>query len=114
MTTVDSFSQPEGLLPARERSGVGPSEPPVAVPVGVILAAGSSSRLGGVPKPLVRVAVVTLLERAVSTLRSAGVERIVVVVGHARADVRELGEDARRLEAAHRRALASRRGLAAR
>ena len=89
MTTVDSYSQPEGLLPARERSEPGPSEPPVAVPVGVILAAGSSSRLGGVPKPLIRVAGVTLLERAVSTLRSAGVERIVVVVGHARADVRE-------------------------
>jgi 1L-myo-inositol 1-phosphate cytidylyltransferase / CDP-L-myo-inositol myo-inositolphosphotransferase len=89
MTTVNSFSQPEGLLRARERSWVGPSEPPVAVPVGVILAAGSSSRLGGVPKPLVRVAGVMLLERAVSTLRGAGVERIVVVVGHARADVRE-------------------------
>src|SRR6266545_7195901 len=88
MTTVDSFPQPEGLVPSRERSGRGPWEPPVAVPVGVILAAGSSSRLGGVPKPLVRVAGVTLLERAVSTLRSAGVERIVVV-GHARADVRE-------------------------
>lgn len=89
MTTVDSFSKPEALLPARERSGRGPSESRVAVPVGVILAAGSSSRLGGVPKPLVRVAGVTLLERALSTLRSAGVERIVVVVGHARADVRE-------------------------
>src|SRR6266545_866142 len=79
MTTVDSFPQPEGLVPSRERSGRGPWEPPVAVPVGVILAAGSSSRLGGVPKPLVRVAGLTLLERAVSTLRRAGVERIVVV-----------------------------------
>ena len=37
------------------------------VPVGVILAAGSSSRLGGVPKPLARVAGVTLLERATSS-----------------------------------------------
>jgi 1L-myo-inositol 1-phosphate cytidylyltransferase / CDP-L-myo-inositol myo-inositolphosphotransferase len=89
MTTVESSSQPEGQLPALEEVGPGPSGAFLGVPVGVILAAGSSSRLGGVPKPLARVAGVTLLERVVSTFRSSGVERIVVVVGHASASVRE-------------------------
>jgi choline kinase/phosphatidylglycerophosphate synthase len=65
------------------------SESLLEVPVGVILAAGSGSRLGGVPKSLARVAGVTLLERAVSAFRSSGVERIVVVVGHASASVRD-------------------------
>ncbi|MGH3033447.1 MAG: NTP transferase domain-containing protein [Gaiellaceae bacterium] len=88
MTTVESISQPERQLP-QEESGRGPSEPLLGLPVAVILAAGSGSRLGEVPKPLARVAGVTLLERAVSTFRSAGVERVVVVVGHARASVRE-------------------------
>jgi len=88
MTTVENISQPESQLP-QEEIGCGPSEPLLGVPVAVILAAGSSSRLGGVPKPLARVAGVTLLERAVSTFRSSGVQRIIVVVGHARASVRE-------------------------
>src|SRR6266498_1086156 len=78
MTTVDSFPQPEGLVPSRERSGRGPWEPPVAVPVGVILAAGSSSRLGGVPKPLVRVAGVTLLVGG----RAAAARFLVAMVDH--------------------------------
>jgi CDP-L-myo-inositol myo-inositolphosphotransferase len=88
MTTVESISQPESQLP-HEEIGRGPSEPLLGVPVAVILAAGSSSRLGGVPKPLACIAGVTLLERAVSTFRSSGVQRIIVVVGHARASVRE-------------------------
>jgi 1L-myo-inositol 1-phosphate cytidylyltransferase / CDP-L-myo-inositol myo-inositolphosphotransferase len=57
-----------------------PPEPPV----GVILAAGCGSRLGNGSKPLTTVAGLTLLERAVRTLRRAGVCRIVVVVGHAK------------------------------
>ncbi|MGH3034459.1 MAG: NTP transferase domain-containing protein, partial [Gaiellaceae bacterium] len=89
MTTVESLSKPESQLPALEELGRGRSEPLLEVPVGVILAAGSSSRLGGAPKPLARVAGVTLLERAVATFRSAGVERIIVVLGHAQANVRE-------------------------
>src|SRR5437867_1208140 len=51
----------------------------------VILAAGLSTRLGGVarePKPLLRVAGVPILHRAVASLRAAGVREIVVVVGH--------------------------------
>ena len=89
MTTVESIGQPESQLPALEEIGLGPSGALLEVPVGVILAAGSSSRLGGVPKALARVVGVTLFERAVSTFRSSGVERIVVVVGHASASVRE-------------------------
>jgi 1L-myo-inositol 1-phosphate cytidylyltransferase / CDP-L-myo-inositol myo-inositolphosphotransferase len=52
--------------------------------VGVILAAGAGARLQNGCKPLTEVAGVTLLERAVRTLREAGVERVVVVVGHAK------------------------------
>jgi choline kinase/phosphatidylglycerophosphate synthase len=89
MTTVESTPQRGSRLAALEEVRRHGSQPHLGVPVGVILAAGSSSRLGGVPKPLARVAGVTLLERAVATFRSAGVERIVVVVGHAGASVRE-------------------------
>lgn len=52
-------------------------------PVGVILAAGTGARLNNGCKPLTSIAGVTLLERAVRTLRGAGVKRVVVVVGHA-------------------------------
>jgi choline kinase len=52
---------------------------------GVILAAGRGARLNGTagdaPKCLVRVGGVTLLERQVRTLRRAGIDDIVVVVG---------------------------------
>lgn len=50
-----------------------------------ILAAGFGERLRacGCPKPLVRVAGLTLLERAIRTLRAGGVRgKILVVVGH--------------------------------
>lgn len=48
----------------------------------VILAAGEGQRLGhGVPKPLVNILGLTLLERSVFTLREAGVEKIIVVSG---------------------------------
>ena len=54
--------------------------------VGVILAAGRSERLrlvtGGRSKLLIRVGGVSLVERAVRTLLGAGLERVVVVVGH--------------------------------
>lgn len=53
-------------------------------PVGVVLAAGTGARLANGCKPLTRVAGVTLLERAVSTLRAAGVQHVIVVVGHAK------------------------------
>src|SRR4051794_22877903 len=50
----------------------------------VILAAGAGSRLGQPSKPLALVAGVSLLERAVAAVREAGIERVIVVVGHAR------------------------------
>jgi choline kinase/phosphatidylglycerophosphate synthase len=46
----------------------------------VILAAGQGTRLGLACKPLAVVGGVTLLERAVASARSAGIERVVVVV----------------------------------
>src|SRR4051794_31452436 len=53
----------------------------------VILAAGKGTRLGEASKPLTRVAGLTLLERAVSTARHAGADRVIVVVGHAKEDI---------------------------
>ena len=59
-----------------------------AAPVAaVILAAGAGLRLGRPSKPLARVAGLTLLERAVAAARAAGIERVIVVVGHAKEDV---------------------------
>jgi CDP-L-myo-inositol myo-inositolphosphotransferase len=60
---------------------VGPSWPPR---VAVILAAGHGSRLGGkrpLPRPLLKVAGLGLLERSLLTLRAAGIEQFRVVVG---------------------------------
>jgi choline kinase len=52
---------------------------------GIILAAGKGSRLNGTagdkPKCLVEVGGVTLLERQIHTLRRAGIDEVVVVVG---------------------------------
>jgi choline kinase len=52
---------------------------------GIILAAGKGSRLNGTagdkPKCLLRVGEMTLLERQIETLRSAGVDDVAVVVG---------------------------------
>ena len=59
----------------------------------VVLAAGSGRRLGRRCKPLAVVAGRTLLERTVLTLRAAGVERIVVVIGHEKDSVRAFVEE---------------------
>jgi choline kinase/phosphatidylglycerophosphate synthase len=54
--------------------------------VGVVLAAGRSERLGGVTgggsKALLRLGGLSLVERAVRSLLAAGLERVLVVVGH--------------------------------
>jgi 1L-myo-inositol 1-phosphate cytidylyltransferase / CDP-L-myo-inositol myo-inositolphosphotransferase len=55
----------------------------------VVLAAGEGSRLGEPSKPLATVAGATLLERTVGTLREIGIDRIIVVVGHAKEAVAE-------------------------
>src|SRR4051794_27695035 len=64
-----------------------PPRLPGAPVAAVILAAGEGSRLGNGSKPLTRVAGVTLLERAVAVVRSAGVRRVIVVVGHAKEEI---------------------------
>jgi 1L-myo-inositol 1-phosphate cytidylyltransferase / CDP-L-myo-inositol myo-inositolphosphotransferase len=55
-------------------------------PVGVVLAAGRSERLesvtGGGSKALLRLGGLSLVERAVRSLLAAGLERVLVVVGH--------------------------------
>lgn len=66
----------------------------------LILAAGRGSRIQAgaeeLPKPLHRVRGRTLIERTISTLARAGVERFVVVVGHEAEWVeREVKNDAR-------------------
>ncbi|HEX5878115.1 MAG TPA: NTP transferase domain-containing protein, partial [Actinomycetota bacterium] len=54
--------------------------------VGVVLAAGQSERLesvtGGGSKALLRLGGLSLVERAVRSLLAAGLERVLVVVGH--------------------------------
>ena len=52
----------------------------------VILAAGRGVRLGALgeesPKGLLRVGGTTLIERSIDALRSAGIERVLIVTGH--------------------------------
>ena len=47
----------------------------------VLLAAGLGSRLGNVPKSLLRLEGVTLLARHIAALNQAGAEKIVLVTG---------------------------------
>jgi 1L-myo-inositol 1-phosphate cytidylyltransferase / CDP-L-myo-inositol myo-inositolphosphotransferase len=66
---------------------VQPGPPPSRLPrVGVVLAAGRSQRLesvtGGGSKALLRLGGLSLVERAVRSLLAAGLERVLVVVGH--------------------------------
>jgi len=61
--------------------------------IGVIPAAGKATRMGelgaSIPKALIEVEGRTLLERSIETLKSIGVSRIIVVVGHLGDQVRE-------------------------
>jgi len=50
----------------------------------VLLAAGEGRRMGGVPKPLIRLQGVPLISRQLVALSGAGVDDVVVVTGHAR------------------------------
>jgi len=68
-------------------AGAESAEGAIARPrVAVVLAAGRSERLAGVTgggsKALVRIGGLALVERAVRTLLSAGLERVIVVVGY--------------------------------
>jgi molybdenum cofactor cytidylyltransferase/nicotine blue oxidoreductase len=53
----------------------------------LLLAAGEGSRLGRIPKSLLRVDDQTLLERQIFALLSAGATHIVVVTGHFYSDI---------------------------
>jgi choline kinase len=56
----------------------------------VIVAAGRGQRLGAdCPKPLVRVGSETLLARSLASLRSVGVDEVLVVIGHDAPAVRQ-------------------------
>ncbi|HXH51139.1 MAG TPA: nucleotidyltransferase family protein [Terriglobia bacterium] len=59
--------------------GSGPSSPPVIV--GIILAAGVSSRMGA-DKALLMYRGRTFLENIIAALREGGVQRVLVVLGH--------------------------------
>ncbi len=81
----------EHLDPIGARPFAGVELPPAvgAIPrprVGVVLAAGRSERLravtGGGSKALVRLGGLRLVERAIRTLLSTGLERVIVVVGY--------------------------------
>lgn len=53
----------------------------------VLLAAGAGARLGGKPKALLELDGVPLIARMVRALRGAGVEQLVVVLGHHASDI---------------------------
>lgn len=50
--------------------------------VALVLAAGAGSRLGGLPKCLIRLGGQTLLQRLMDALASLGIDDVRVVVGH--------------------------------
>lgn len=62
-------------------------------PGAVVLAAGEARRMGGWPKALVQRDGVPLARRIVLALREAGVDPVVVVVGHRAAAVRAVLDD---------------------
>ncbi|GAB7095910.1 hypothetical protein JCM30237_30640 [Halolamina litorea] len=57
--------------------------------IGLITAAGKSTRMGGFPKPLLTVERDRFVERLIAQYDRAGVEDIVVVLGHEAAEVRK-------------------------
>jgi len=57
-------------------------------PVGLVVAAGESTRMGGFPKPLLWFDGRRFVERLLDAYRAAGVDDVVVVLGHEAAEVR--------------------------
>ena len=55
----------------------------------VLLAAGEGRRMGGVPKALIRLQGVPLIDRQLVALSGAGVDEVVVVTGFARAAIED-------------------------
>ena len=62
------------------------SNPPSASLAAMILAAGASSRMGTL-KPLLRLAGITAIERSVGLFREAGIDDVLVVLGHRAAEL---------------------------
>jgi choline kinase/phosphatidylglycerophosphate synthase len=79
---------PDPVAAPSQTAGAARPTPPLPRPprVGVVLAAGRSERLealtGGASKALLRLGGLSLVERAVRSLLAAGLERVLVVVGH--------------------------------
>lgn len=59
--------------------------------VGIVLAAGGSTRMGRA-KPLLRIGDASYLETVVGTLRAGGLEHIIVVLGHRAEQVRRAAD----------------------
>jgi len=59
----------------------------------VVLAAGAGSRLGGRPKSLLELGGVPLIRRTLIALSGAGVDEVVVVLGHHAAAIEPLVQD---------------------
>lgn len=57
--------------------------------VGLITAAGQSTRMGGFPKPLLHIDDQRFVERLVDCYQRAGLDDVVVVLGHEAEEVRE-------------------------
>ena len=57
----------------------------------IVLAAGASSRMGSL-KPLLFLAGLTALERSVTSFRDAGIDEVIVVLGHRAQDLQPLAE----------------------
>ena len=84
----------------------------------VLLAAGEAKRLGGRPKPLLELANVSLIRRTLIALSGAGVDEVVVVLGHRAAEIEPAVRDfpvtvVRNPEHAKGQASSVRAGLAA-
>ena len=59
----------------------------------VVLAAGQGSRLGNRPKSLIELAGIPLIRRQLIALSGAGVDQLVVVLGHYASQIRPFIED---------------------
>jgi putative nucleotidyltransferase with HDIG domain len=57
----------------------------------IVLAAGTSSRMGSL-KPLLLLAGTTALERCITSFRDAGVDEVIVVLGHRASELQSLAE----------------------
>ncbi len=88
---MEPESGERAAVPPREKS-VKSAEAPTTALTAVILAAGRGDRLAGggqdLPKPLVPVLGLSLLERAILSCQEAGVTDFLVVVGHRKEEIR--------------------------